>query len=63
MKDLSLRHVGSSSLTRDEPSHLHWERGILATGPLGKLCILTLILEVSKQKGSTTEAHVLGKLP
>ena len=28
--------MGSSSLTRDRtPGSLHWERGVLASGPLG----------------------------
>ena len=49
MQDLSSRHVGSSSLTRDKPSHLHWEQGVLATGPPGKFCTLILIWEVQAE--------------
>ena len=30
------QHVESSSLTRDGNCTLHWEHGVLATGPLGK---------------------------
>ena len=31
-----MQHVGSSSPTRDGTQPLHWELGVLATGPSGK---------------------------
>ena len=33
---LVLRVTGSSSLPGIEPGHLHWEHGVLTTGPPGK---------------------------
>ena len=33
VQDLWLQSVGSSSQSRIEPGPLHWEQGVLATGP------------------------------
>ena len=43
----SRREVGSSSLTRDR-TPVHWERGVLATGPPGKSPIAFIFMTGNK---------------
>ena len=61
-----MQHVGSNSLTGIEPNPLHWEHGILATGPPGKFpqqAILSkvrasLVAQMEKNLAAVRETQV-----
>ena len=58
---LWLQHVGSSSPTRDQtPGPLHWEHGVLATGPLGKSSRMT-VFQTTLNSGSMTPLGPAGR--